>query len=47
VVAVVAHLLGLLVLFIGDHMTGRLVRDVWPDAPLSSGGTDSATQQSL
>jgi len=43
--AVVAHLIGLLVLFIGEGMTGRLVRDVWPDAPLGAGGTDSAPQE--
>jgi hypothetical protein len=30
---VVAHLLGLLVTFIGEPLTLRLVRDAWPDAP--------------
>jgi hypothetical protein len=30
-VAVVAHVLGLLVAFIGDNLTLRLVRDVWPN----------------
>lgn len=32
--AVVAHLLGLLVTFIGDSLTRQLVRDAWPDAAL-------------
>jgi len=45
--AVVAHLLGLLVLFVGEDMTQRLVRDVWPDAPLGIGRPDSAPQQEL
>ncbi|HVK09314.1 MAG TPA: hypothetical protein VM597_11100, partial [Gemmataceae bacterium] len=30
-VEVVAHLLGLLVTFIGEPLTLRLVRDAWPD----------------
>lgn len=30
--AIVAHLLGLLVTFIGEPLTRQLVRDVWPDA---------------
>jgi hypothetical protein len=30
--AVVAHLLGLLVTFIGEPLTRQLVRDAWPDA---------------
>lgn len=34
-VALVAHLLGLLVIFVGEPLTLRLVRDGWPDAPLS------------
>jgi hypothetical protein len=34
-VAVTAHLLGLLVIFIGEPLTLRLVRDAWPDASLS------------
>jgi hypothetical protein len=29
----VAQLLGLLVTFIGQALTLRLVRDLWPDAP--------------
>ena len=32
----VAQLLGLLVTFIGEDLTLRLVRDVWPDAPYKS-----------
>ena len=35
---VVAQLLGLLVTFIGEHLTLPLVREAWPDAPV--GGTD-------
>src|SRR5690242_4331409 len=34
--ALLAHLLGLLVLFIGEALTLRLVRDIWPDVPLSN-----------
>jgi hypothetical protein len=33
-VAITAHLLGLLVTFIGEPLTRRLVRDAWPDASL-------------
>ncbi len=33
-VVVVAQLLGLLVAFIGEPLTLRLVRDAWPDAPV-------------
>ena len=33
-VAITAHLLGLLVTFIGRPLTLRLVRDAWPDASL-------------
>jgi hypothetical protein len=33
-VAVVAHLLDLLVTFIGEPLTLRLVRDAWPDEPV-------------
>jgi hypothetical protein len=44
--AVVAHFVDLLVLFIGESVTGRLVCDVWPTAPLSTGGgTDSAPRE--
>ena len=32
VVEIVAHLLGLLVTFIGESLTLRLVREAWPDA---------------
>ncbi len=32
--AITDHLLGLLVTFIGEPLTLRLMRDVWPDAPL-------------
>ena len=32
--AITAHLLGLLVTFIGEPLTLRLVRDAWPDASL-------------
>ncbi len=34
VVAIVAQFLGLLVTFIGEPLTLRLVRDAWPDATL-------------
>lgn len=34
VIAIVAHFLGLLVTFIGEPLTLRLVRDAWPDAKL-------------
>jgi hypothetical protein len=44
-VAVMAQFIGLLDLFIGEGVTGRLVRDVWPDAPLSLSETDSAAQE--
>ncbi len=33
-VALIAHLLGLLVTFIGEPLTLRLVREAWPDASL-------------
>jgi len=33
-VAITAHLLGLLVTFIGEPLTARLVREAWPDASL-------------
>ena len=33
-VAITAHLLGLLVTFIGEPLTLRLVRDAWPDGSL-------------
>ena len=34
-VAITAHLLGLLVTFIGEPLTLRLTRDAWPDESLS------------
>ena len=34
VVAVIAHLLGLLETFVGEPFTLRLVRETWPDASL-------------
>ena len=40
-VAIVAQLLGLLVTFIGEPLTLRLVRDAWPDAPVT--GTDAGS----
>ena len=46
-VAVVAHLIGLLALFVGDDVTERLVRDVWPDAPLGAAGADPAPREAL
>jgi len=33
-VAITAHLLGLLVTFVGESLTLRLVREVWPDTSL-------------
>ena len=35
-VAITAHLLGLLVTFIGELITLRLLREAWPDASLDS-----------
>ena len=35
VVAIIAHLLGLLVTFVGEPITLRLVREAWPDASLA------------
>ena len=32
IVAIIAHFLGLLVTFIGEPLTLRLLRDAWPDA---------------
>ena len=34
VVAIIAHLLGLLETFVGEPFTFRLVRETWPDASL-------------
>jgi hypothetical protein len=38
---VVAHLLGLLVVFIGEPLTVQLLRDAWPDAPITGMGVGS------
>ena len=38
-VALTAHLLGLLVTFIGEPLTLRLLREAWPDAALEPGDT--------
>ena len=35
--AVLGHLLGLLVTFIGEPLTMRLIADAWPDAPAGGG----------
>ena len=35
-VAIIAHLLGLLEMFVGEPFTLRLVRQAWPDASLDS-----------
>jgi hypothetical protein len=42
-VALVAQFLGLLVTFIGESLTLRLVREVWPEVPF--GGTDSGAEE--
>lgn len=34
--AITAHLLGLLVTFVGEALTLRLVRDAWPDVALNT-----------
>lgn len=43
-VVVVAQLLGLLVTFIGESLTLRLVRDAWPDASIPATGAESGEQ---
>ena len=48
-VVLVAQLLGLLVAFIGERLTLRFVREVWPTVPLddldsSNGGKDEKTK---
>jgi hypothetical protein len=43
-VVVVAQLLGLLVTFIGEPLTLRLVRDAWPDAPIPAPGAETGEQ---
>ena len=35
-VSIITYLLGLLVTFIGEPLTLRLVRDAWPDADLTA-----------
>jgi hypothetical protein len=35
-VVLLAQLLGLLVAFIGENLTSRLVREVWPNVPLNN-----------
>jgi hypothetical protein len=40
---VLANLIELLATFIGEDLTGRLVREVWPDAP-NGGGTGGAQE---
>ncbi len=40
-IVVVAQLLGLLVTFIGEPLTLRLIRDVWPNASLAGMNTGS------
>jgi hypothetical protein len=44
-VVVVAQLLGLLVTFIGEPLTLRLVRDAWPNASVA--GMDAAREEGL
>ena len=43
-VVVVAQLLGLLVTFVGEPLTLRLVRDAWPDASIPATGAESGEQ---
>jgi len=40
-VVVLAQLLGLLVAFIGERLTLRLVREIWPKVPLHDLGFDN------
>ena len=37
-VALIAHVIALLARFIGDDLTGKLIRQRWPDAPLGASG---------
>ena len=39
-VVLVAHLIGLLITFIGHSLTMRLVQDVWVDLPLLTGNSE-------
>jgi len=41
VIAIVAQFLGLLVIFIGEPLTLRLVRDAWPDTSLDTDMEDT------
>lgn len=41
VLAIVAQFLGLLVTFIGEPLTLRLIRDAWPDASLDTDTEDT------
>jgi hypothetical protein len=41
-IAVAAHFLGLLVTFIGERLTSRLVQQAWPETP--SNDSDSASE---
>jgi len=43
-VVVLAQLLGLLVAFIGEKLTLRLVSEVWPDIPLSDWNSDEGNR---
>lgn len=43
--ALVAQLLVLLVTFIGEALTMRLVRDAWPDAPFEGIASESETEK--
>jgi hypothetical protein len=43
--ALVTHLLSLLATFIGQPLTVKLVRDVWPDAPFNGVDVESETER--
>jgi hypothetical protein len=43
-VVLLAHLLGLLVAFIGEKLTVRLVGEVWPDIPLDDWNSEEGNQ---
>ena len=43
-VVLLAQLLGLLVAFIGEKLTLRLMREVWPKVPLNDFGSDDGEQ---
>lgn len=44
-VAITAHLLDLLVTFIGERLTLRLVREVWPDTALQGSHLESEAER--